>query len=215
MRRQVYEFKRKQLRTVLILFTAFMITIFCLVKLDKAIRPNAVAVCEQESKYIASDIIGTSIYDFLNENPCQYSDFTTLLYDEKGAVTAVETITEKINLLQAGLLKNINMAFNENRNRDMSISLGTATGIWLFAGHGPDISLRLMPVGSVDVKLISELKSAGINQTCHTIKIVVNADIASSIPFYKTETEVSYTYLLTETVIVGNIPDKYTVFGGQ
>ncbi|MBQ8823981.1 MAG: hypothetical protein IJZ64_01970, partial [Ruminococcus sp.] len=168
MRRQVYEFKRKQLRTVLILFTAFMITIFCLVKLDKAIRPNAVAVCEQESKYIASDIIGTSIYDFLNENPCQYSDFTTLLYDEKGAVTAVETITEKINLLQAGLLKNINMAFNENRNRDMSISLGTATGIWLFAGHGPDISLRLMPVGSVDVKLISELKSAGINQTCHT-----------------------------------------------
>ncbi|MBQ8824157.1 MAG: sporulation protein YunB, partial [Ruminococcus sp.] len=49
----------------------------------------------------------------------------------------------------------------------------------------------------------------------HTIKILVNADIASSIPFYKTETEVSYTYLLTETVIVGNIPDKYTVFGGQ
>ncbi|MFR4477111.1 MAG: sporulation protein YunB [Ruminococcus callidus] len=39
-----------------------------------------------------------------------------------------------------------------------------------FAGHGPQVSVRLLPVGHASVKLISALESAGVNQTCHTIR---------------------------------------------
>ena len=70
-----------------------------------------------------------------------------------------------------------------------------------------------MPIGDASVKLISSLKSAGINQTCHTIQVKDTANIAAAIPFHQTKTKISYTYLLAETVIVGTVPEAYLEFG--
>jgi hypothetical protein len=54
-----------------------------------------------------------------------------------------------------------------------------------------------------------------VNQTCHTIRAEVTAEIAAAIPFSKTNVSVQYDCLLLETVVVGNVPESYLEFHGD
>ena len=194
---------------------SILAAVIILVQLDRLIRPTVKAVCEEECRAYAASLISGCIEDTLSENPHSYQDFAEIVYDENGNIAAVETLTGNVNSLQSQLLNNVNAALDESRNTEISVSLGTASGVWIFAGHGPQIPLRFLPVGNAAVELISTLDSAGINQTCHTIMIKVTVHTAAAIPFCKTETDVAYEYLLAETVLVGNVPESYAVIGGK
>ena len=170
-------------------------------------------LCVGDQRY-ATQVLADSVGEVLSRHPYQYSDFATLLYDDSGNVTAVETMTEQVNRLQSAMLQSVQEHLTRCRDAELTVSLGTATGVWLFAGKGPEISVRLMPIGTASVKLVSELASAGINQTCHTIRAEVTAEMQAAIPFSRTTAEVTYTCLLSETVIVGTVPESYLEFDG-
>ena len=198
---------------VLFLLAAALL-LFLLLRTDRAVRPNLEAVCASETKRYATQVLADSVGEVLSRHPYQYSDFATLLYDDSGNVTAVETMTEQVNRLQSAMLQSVQEHLTRCRDAELTVSLGTATGVWLFAGKGPEISVRLMPIGTASVKLVSELASAGINQTCHTIRAEVTAEMQAAIPFSRTTAEVTYTCLLSETVIVGTVPESYLEFDG-
>ena len=63
--------------------------------------------------------------------------------------------------------------------------------------------------GSVDSKIDSEFTSVGINQTLHRIYLNLTCSIGILTPFKTVSKEVSSRVLLTETVIVGNVPSTY------
>lgn len=66
-----------------------------------------------------------------------------------------------------------------------------------------------MTEGTVETDLRSEFKEAGINQTLHRIYLEVKCNVTILTP-YETITEtITNQVLLTEGVIIGNIPDTY------
>ncbi|MDD7295266.1 MAG: sporulation protein YunB [Oscillospiraceae bacterium] len=213
MRRQTARMQKRQI--TIFLWSILIVTgiLFGLVKLDRWIRPDVLAVCAQECRSAASVQIGESVHTVLQENGDTYSDFAVLLYDTNGNVTAVETLTTHINQIQAQLLTQINKDLQSAREETFPVSLGTATGVWLFAGKGPTLQMKMLPIGAADVKLVSQLESAGINQTCHTIRAEVTVTLQAAAPFYRTTTTAQFSYLLTETILVGNVPESYVVFG--
>lgn len=214
MRKQVYAQRRACVRSLVLFLLAAALLLFLLLRTDRAVRPNLEAVCASETKRYATQVLADSVGEVLSRHPYQYSDFATLLYDDSGNVTAVETMTEQVNRLQSAMLQSVQEHLTRCRDAELTVSLGTATGVWLFAGKGPQISVRLMPIGTASVKLVSELTSAGINQTCHTIRAEVTAKMQAAIPFSRTTAEVTYTCLLSETVIVGTVPESYLEFDG-
>lgn len=214
MRKQVYAQRRACVRSLVLFLLAAALLLFLLLRTDRAVRPNLEAVCASETKRYATQVLADSVGEVLSRHPYQYSDFATLLYDDSGNVTAVETMTEQVNRLQSAMLQSVQEHLTRCRDAELTVSLGTATGVWLFAGKGPQISVRLMPIGTASVKLVSELASAGINQTCHTIRAEVTAEMQAAIPFSRTTAEVTYTCLLSETVIVGTVPESYLEFDG-
>lgn len=214
MRKQVYAQRRACVRSLVLFLLAAALLLFLLLRTDRAVRPNLEAVCASETKRYATQVLADSVGEVLSRHPYQYSDFATLLYDDSGNVTAVETMTEQVNRLQSAMLQSVQEHLTRCRDAELTVSLGTATGVWLFAGKGPEISVRLMPIGTASVKLVSELTSAGINQTCHTIRAEVTAEMQAAIPFSRTTAEVTYTCLLSETVIVGTVPESYLEFDG-
>lgn len=214
MRKQVYARRRACVRSLVLFLLAAALLLFLLLRTDRAVRPNLEAVCASETKRYATQVLADSVGEVLSRHPYQYSDFATLLYDDSGNVTAVETMTEQVNQLQSAMLQSVQEHLTRCRDAELTVSLGTATGVWLFAGKGPQISVRLMPIGTASVKLVSELASAGINQTCHTIRAEVTAEMQAAIPFSRTTAEVTYTCLLSETVIVGTVPESYLEFDG-
>lgn len=212
-KRSVYMSEQRSLRMLFIMLAIIIFVVIVLIQTDRCIRPTINAICEEECQAFTSRLIGKSIHETLSENPYDYNDFSKLLHDENGNITAVETLTGNVNRLQAELLVSLNEALDNSRDMEIEVSLGTASGVWIFAGKGPSLPMRILPIGSADVELVSTFESSGINQTCHKITIEVNAHVAGAVPFFKTETNVKYEYILTETVIVGNVPNGYAVLG--
>lgn len=63
--------------------------------------------------------------------------------------------------------------------------------------------------GSVDSEINSEFTAVGINQTLHRIYLNLSCSISILTPFQTVNKEVSTKVLLTETVIVGEVPSTY------
>lgn len=63
--------------------------------------------------------------------------------------------------------------------------------------------------GSVEAKIDSEFTAVGINQTLHRIYLNLNCSIGILTPFQTVTKNVSSKVLLTETIIVGEVPTTY------
>lgn len=185
-----------------------ILLVTALVKMDKAVRPIAAQQAEHFSKLTANKIISEKVSDYLDENRYTYSDFAAVLYDEAGKAVSIEAVTYNINKVQSELSLLINKEFAKSCDTSAEIPLGSLTDSYLLAGKGPRVRLRICPAREAQVQLTSSFISAGLNQTCHRISVVVTADINSSIPLYSFSTEVSFEFLLAENIIVGEVPES-------
>lgn len=202
--------RRYSLRAKLgaVLFAVMLlIAAAALIRTEKAVRPVAAQQAEHFSEITATAAINSAVTDFLSENRYIYSDFAAVLYDENGRAVSVEAITYNVNRLQSELSDRINSELQRAGSKSAEIPLGSLTGLYLLAGRGPGVNVRICPEGAAEVELTSSFSSAGVNQTCHRISAVVTAQMSSSIPLYSFETQTSMEFLIAENVIVGEIPE--------
>lgn len=66
-----------------------------------------------------------------------------------------------------------------------------------------------MPTGSVTTDFKSEFRAAGINQTIHRLYLDVTCKVTIITPYDSVEAEIVNQVLMTESVIVGEIPEAY------
>ena len=86
---------------------------------------------------------------------------------------------------------------------------GSFTGFKLLAGRGPNIKIKITPIGNVETDLKSEFIAQGVNQTLHRIYLQVNCQLEILTPFENISKNITNQVLLMENVIVGRIPDTY------
>lgn len=192
---------------ILFFLIVIIIVVIAIFRLEKTVRPVAEMQSEQIARHTANMIITETVSDYIAENDYTYSDFATVLYDENGRTASVEAMSGNINRLQSELAVKINKQLSDNKQTSAKISVGSLSGSYLFAGRGPTVEVRICPIGEAEVKLKSSFDSAGINQTRHRIYAEISANLISSIPLYRFETEESFEFLIAETIIVGNVPD--------
>lgn len=82
-------------------------------------------------------------------------------------------------------------------------------GISAFSGISPNFKIAMERAGSVNTKIDSQFTAVGINQTLHRIYLDLSCSIGILTPFKSVNKEVSSKVLLTETVIVGEVPSTY------
>lgn len=201
--------KKGKFRKISVLFISGMIIILLIsvLRMEKAVRPMAEMQSRQTARLTANKIISETVADYISENNYTYSDFAVVLYDNSGRTASVEALSENINRVQSELTSEINNNLSENGEASAKISLGSLSGSYLLSGRGPEVKIKICPVGDASVKLRSSFDSAGINQTRHRIYAEISADFISSIPLYSFETEENFELLLAETIIVGDVPD--------
>ena len=90
----------------------------------------------------------------------------------------------------------------------MSI-LALFRGISALSGISPNIKIAMERAGNVSSKIDSEFTAVGINQTLHRIYLNLDCSIGILTPFKTVNKSVSSKVLLTETVIVGDVPSTY------
>lgn len=82
-------------------------------------------------------------------------------------------------------------------------------GITILKNFGPKFEIELETAGKIDAELKSEFESTGVNQTLHKVYLEVSNSISILTPFGCYEKDLDSDILLTEAVIVGEVPDTY------
>ncbi|MGI6550222.1 MAG: sporulation protein YunB [Syntrophomonadales bacterium] len=145
----------------------------------------------------------------------EYQDLVVIHKDGEGRVVLIQPNTVKINRLMAETLLYVEKGFAELETQSYSIPLGQALGSRVFAGYGPGIKVRMVPVGRVNADLVDHFEEAGINQTRHLVCLKVSGKIKVVVPFNKEEIDVAMTIPVAETIVVGQVPNTYMMLKNQ
>ena len=181
--------------------------------LDSSIRPTIELLASHEARVFAVQAINDAVYEELAEGGSSYGELVTLEYNDQGNVAALQTNVVEMNRLQATLTREIIDQVMEFRTQSVLVPLGSIIGGQLFSGRGPELEFRLIPAGFIETSIRNHFESAGINQTRHQILLHVRLTISAVLPGYAVSSDVETDVVLGETVIVGLVPDAYTMVG--
>lgn len=152
--------------------------------------------------------VNKAVNQVLREGEYQAEDFIQLEKNSSGEVTAVRSNMTQINSLSALLLERV-VGLTENRTITVSIPAGNLTGVSLLMGRGPGIPVEILVLTSSHVEFRNEIITAGINQTKHQISLLVIVDIDVLIPWGTESTQVCTEVLISDTVLLGQVPQTF------
>ena len=202
---------RRNLLRALLLFAISGIVALLLVAAVQ-MRPLLSSLATTKVSNAVTSIVSEAVYEAIENGELQYDGLVTFEKDNEGKITAVHSNMAAFNHLQAEILHTVLNRIDHVSTRDLSIPIGSLTGSALLAGRGPRITVRMESVGSSEANFHNAFTSAGINQTKHQIILTVDVSVSILLPGFTTATEVSNSFIVAETVIVGAVPDTYTSF---
>jgi len=184
-----------------------------LVYISANLKPVVTSVCSSQAKVLATTAINRAVVNELKQTGASYHDLVKIEYDVYGSVSAIGTDAVEINMLQSQLTDAVNRELSAIETRDISIPIGTLTGVQLLSGRGPDIKLKMIPSSFAVSDLVNKFDSAGINQTRHRIMIEFTVSMVVIVAPYTTTADVTLTVPIAETVIIGAVPDSFAEIG--
>ena len=183
----------------------FVFTVIIIVCTEIRIKPIAENICMRQAKSITQETVDHTVRTVVENNN---AEFVKLTKSNNGTVSAIEADTSNINSLKTTVSESISEALEENSETIVSVPVGSVSNINLFAGRGVKVKMKIVPSRSVSTSVRSEIVSTGINQTCHRILLDVNTEISVIMPVSTQTVTVTETYVIAETVIIGEIPDN-------
>jgi len=200
---------------ILLIIALFAIVLF--VYFQRNVTRVLISISEATMRASTTIAVNDAVYYTLSDE-MRYEDLVRIDRDEAGNIVAVAANPLKINKIARDTasisqsnLKNLSL-------NGIPVPLGALTGIEAFAGLGPNIHFRIIPVSSVSCGFSSTFESVGINQTKHSIYLNVVADISIVMPSRTENFAVATDILVGESVIVGTVPDAYLqsdIFGNK
>lgn len=138
-----------------------------------------------------------------------------VIYDSNGKVISVETDTTQLIKIKTEFTNTFYSLLKEYGNIiKVSVPIGTLIGHEYTIGRGPKISFNLQFTCTVNTELKSVFTDAGVNNTLHTMELQVTNHIYVIIPWGHNSKTVSTKYIVSETVIVGDVPEAFTNING-
>lgn len=177
---------------------------------DKKIMPSITEIAIIMVKAQTLDIISEKSVDILSQE-FKYDEMIKIEKDNEGNIILVQSDTIKLNYIAAKLSKECNKELSDMNNAKVKIPLGWMTDKSAFYSLGPKITIEIEPIGNISPSYESKFESAGINQTRHKIYLNVTAKIRLKLPLKSQDIEVSTQIPVSDTIIVGKIPN--TTFG--
>lgn len=176
----------------------------------KMAYPVFIATCKNRAKSVAVNILNKEVNSVMIMY--NYDDLVEIQRDESGKISYISAKIIPINELVAKITKNIQEEIDKSPTSIVNLNLGTVTGFSSLADISPKIAIKVEQAGDIETKINSKFDSMGINQTIHRIYLDLNCRISILTPIKSISETVSLDVLLTETVIVGEVPQNYYNF---
>lgn len=174
---------------------------------DAKIRPAVYELAVVEACAISTQRVNSAVEKILLQNAPAYSELVSIGYSESNTVTNITTDIVKMNLFKSQVTNAIDGEFNTMGKTEISVSLGTASGIVIFSGVGPHININVGFSSSTKTDFENVFESAGINQTQHSVMLNVETTVMLSLAGRQIPETVKTSFCVAQTVIVGSVPD--------
>ena len=193
------------------IYLAIIITILMLFNLffyifDKRMLPTIIDMAEIKMESEAVSIINEESVAVYSES-FKYDDIIHIEKDEEVNISLVRADTVMQNYLASQVVLSCNERFKKYESVGVKIPIGYLTNSSFFYNIGPSITVKMRQIGKINTSYESIFESAGINQTRHKIYLNVDMKVRVIVPLKSRDVEVSCQIPVSDTIIVGKIPD--------
>lgn len=171
------------------------------------------SLAQAQARAMAVRILNEAATELLSSGGVTYDSLMHVTADEGGQVRLIQANTPEMNRLAAQVSLLAQSKLQETRDQAVKVPLGSALGLTLFAGAGPKIEVRILPVGSVHAEFHTDFQTAGINQTRHRVSLMLTAQVQLVIPTGAQTVAATTQVAMAESIIVGEVPDTFTDVG--
>lgn len=199
--------KSKARRIVWISILSFLLIIG--VYYFKIVCPLISKLSEEKARSISISAISEVVGNVMSGGEIDYNDLVKVTYSSQNYVETIEVDTIKVNELIRVVTKEVQAKIDGLKNESIGINLGTFTGIPFLYGLGPEINIKIIPIGTVNSNIVSSLNSCGINQSLHRLYFTISVRLGLVLPTKTQDFLTSQEVLVCESVIVGKIPSVY------
>lgn len=175
--------------------------------IDAKLRPALYELAALEAYAISSRTVNSAVEKVLSEGAPAYSEIVSINYTQDNAVTGITTDIVKLNLFKARVTNAIDSQFNQKGTTEITVPLGTASGVTLFSGWGPYIDVDVGFSSSTQTDFENVFTGAGINQTQHSVMLNVETTVILTMSGKRINQTVATSFCVAQTVIVGTVPN--------
>ncbi|EIW17663.1 MULTISPECIES: sporulation protein YunB [Pelosinus] len=179
--------------------------------METHLKPTLLAIAETKATFIATQSINQVISDRVNLN-IDPQTLMNVTLDSRGRVVLIQPNTMEFNKIAADTTIKVQDKLKEISEEKINIPIGQIFGSQLLASMGPNITVTIIPVGTVQVKVIDKFEQAGINQTRHMIYLIATTQIRIVVPLVSKSISVDTQMPIAEYVVVGDVPNTYVQF---
>lgn len=185
-------------------FAVAAATAFLLV--DARLRPAINELAKNRATNAAVTAINSAVESELARSAPQYEDIVLISANSSGEITCLSTDIIKMNSLKASVTNAVNSQLSEMAEMCVTVPLGSATGISLITGMGPDLDVKIALNSSTVSTFENEFISAGVNQTRHSVLLCLKTTVMIILPNYREQTVIETSFCVAQTIIVGTVP---------
>lgn len=201
--------KIPSVRLFIILLCIIFVTTFWM--METHLKPTLLAIAETKATFLATQSINQVISDKVNLN-IDPQTLMNVTLDTRGRVVLIQPNTMEFNKIAADTTIKVQDILKDISAEKISIPMGQIFGSQLLASMGPSITVTVIPVGTVQVKVIDKFEQAGINQTRHMIYLIATTEIRIVVPLVSKSIIVDTQMPIAEYVVVGDVPSTYVQF---
>lgn len=195
--------KRGKFLLILFLCVFIIMLIFALF-----VNPVLINTIELKSKALSTSAINEAI-NIVVSRGVRYDNLITIVTDDLGNITMIQANAVEANNISKQLAQTTEKLIDDYGDLGVEIPLGAFSGVPILSGSGPNVNLKITPIGSVHCKFVSDFEQAGINQTIHRIYITINANVGIVMPLYTRKFSTSQQVLISESILIGSVPEVY------
>ena len=180
-------------------------------RFDARVGAAAKDTAEFHCQNLCLEAINTAVAQTLEENSDLTQAMEEVRYSESGFVQQIELRADAINQLRLELTEATTQSLLALENSSISLRLGSLTGISMLFGRGPSIPMKVIPLTAVESEIHESFEGAGINQTVHTVSILISVDMRVLYGIRWGDVHVESEILLSQTLIAGQVPSRYLI----
>ena len=173
------------------------------------VNPIIRKVSEEKVRELSTTAVNNAAAEVIADSGIDYENILEITKNAQNEIELLRVNTLLLNSMARKIVTLSQSNISGMGAQGIAIPLGTLSGMTFLTGQGPEIKIKVYPVGAVSVSFASEFVEAGINQTRHKITLFVKTGVNVIMPGLNKTVNIVTEVALCENIIIGKVPDVY------